>query len=135
MREVGNNVSSPAENVETRGTVLVVDDDEFSASIYEAILNDIGFAVRTADSGEKALETFDSAAIRLVVVDSRLPGMSGAELVQRLRAKDSRVPVLGLSGFAPGAPCNAEFEAAVTEYQPKTDDLDELEAVFRRYAS
>lgn len=115
--------------------VLVVDDDHFSVSIYEAILNDLGFAVRTADSGEKALESFDPKAVWFVVVDSRLPGMSGAELVQRLRARDANVPVLGLSGFAPGAPCNADFEAAVTEFHPKTDNLDELEAVFKRYAS
>jgi DNA-binding NtrC family response regulator len=120
---------------DSAGTVLVVDDDEFSASIYEAILSDLGFAVRTAESAEKALDAFEPGAVRLVVVDSRLPGMSGAEFVQKLRARDARVPVLGLSGFAPGTPCNADFEAVVTEYQPKTDNLDELEAVFRRYAS
>ena len=115
-------------------TVLVVDDDEFSASIYQAILTDMGFSVRTAESGEQALKTFDPKDVRLVVVDSRLPGMSGAEFVRELRTRAASVPVLGLSGFAPGAACNADFEAAVTEYQSKTDNLDDLEAVFRRYA-
>lgn len=123
------------QSTDKQRTVLVVDDDPFSASIYEAILNELGFEVRTAESAEKALETFDPQSTKLIVVDSRLPGMSGAEFVRRLRDREQSVPVLGLSGFARGAPCNADFEAAVTSYQPKTDDLDELEAVFRRFAS
>lgn len=125
-------MEQPSQNVRR---VLVVDDDEFSASIYEAILSDLGFEVRTADSAEKALESFDPSATRLIVVDSRLPGMSGSEFVREIRNRAASVPVLGLSGFAPGAACNADFEAAVTEYQPKTDNLDDLEAIFRRYAS
>jgi DNA-binding NtrC family response regulator len=51
-------------------SVLVVDDDAFSASIYAAILSDWGFAVRTAELAEKALDAFDPGAVRLVVVDS-----------------------------------------------------------------
>ncbi|MFQ5506892.1 MAG: response regulator, partial [Planctomycetota bacterium] len=78
------------------GTVLVVDDESAVRRIARRILEEAGHAVLEAGNGREALEIFaeNDAPISLILLDSSMPEMQGAELIARLRERGSRVPIV-----------------------------------------
>lgn len=78
-------------------TVAVVDDDQDVLALVETMLELEGHHVVTFDNGVAALEGFRAKAPDLVILDIKMPGMDGMELLRQLRAK-SRVPVIFLTG-------------------------------------
>lgn len=85
-----------------RRYLLVDDNAEFLENLAE-ILRDLGAEVDCAPDGEAALRAVAAARYDAVVTDMRMPGMSGAQLLHRLRALDGGVPVVLLSAFAQDA--------------------------------
>jgi DNA-binding response OmpR family regulator len=83
-------------------TVLVVDDDFEIRALISELLEEAGYAVLEAACGQEALRLASAQVPAVVVVDHRLPDLSGLEVVQRLRAHSSsrHIPVMLMSGFA-----------------------------------
>ncbi len=79
-------------------TVLVVDDDPLVLTSTAAMLDDLGYSVRTANSGEEALERLGAGGIDILVTDRAMPGMSGTELADRALALRESLPVLIVTG-------------------------------------
>jgi two-component system, OmpR family, response regulator RegX3 len=77
--------------------VLVVEDDESIVKLLSCLLVDEGFQPVVARTGPDALDVFDRVGAALVLLDLRLPGLSGIEVFQRLRRK-SDVPVIIVTG-------------------------------------
>jgi two-component system, cell cycle sensor histidine kinase and response regulator CckA len=87
-------------NRRRRNTVLLVEDDDGVRQLTRRILEHFGFGVFEARNGAEALELLDSGPrIDAVVSDVVMPGMSGRELVGRLRLRRPDLPVLFLSGY------------------------------------
>jgi len=63
--------------------ILIVDDDECVAGNIQAYLEDEGYRVCTAGSGEQALEVLEACSPDFAIVDMRLPGMNGNQFIQR----------------------------------------------------
>ncbi|MGI5843013.1 MAG: hybrid sensor histidine kinase/response regulator [Candidatus Xenobium sp.] len=81
------------------GTILVVDDEELLRTLLTQILERHGFQVLQARDGQEALRVFQGLQrIDLVLLDLRMPRMDGFETCQALRALDSKVPILMMSG-------------------------------------
>jgi DNA-binding response OmpR family regulator len=81
------------------GTVLVVDDDPAFRELVAGILDRAGHRVTEAASGEEALENARRDRPDVVLLDVRLPGLSGHEVCQKLRSElDDTLPVLFVSG-------------------------------------
>jgi CheY-like chemotaxis protein len=80
--------------------VLVVDDEQVLCELVARMLREAGYEVVTACDGETGLDLIATAAesFDLVVTDSRLPGISGRELVARLRAGRPTLPIVHLTG-------------------------------------
>jgi DNA-binding NtrC family response regulator len=89
--------------------VLLIDDNPLQLTVREAILRDAGFQVSVATTAESALAILRGLPERIgvVVTDHIMPGCTGSELVPQIRALDSWMPVIVLSGMA----------EAETEYQ------------------
>jgi two-component system cell cycle sensor histidine kinase/response regulator CckA len=89
------------EKAHNAGTVLVVDDEPLLLTMAEMILGDCGYTVLKADSGEKALALLsrDDAMVDLVVTDLVMPGMSGRELMERIRQLAPGTKLLWMSGY------------------------------------
>jgi signal transduction histidine kinase len=80
--------------------VLVVDDDAGVAEGTAAILEDLGHATVTVDSGERALSVLEiDHAIDVVITDQAMPRMTGTELAARIRRKWPLLPVVLASGY------------------------------------
>ena len=93
------------------GTVLVVDDTLSSLKLVTDILSAEGYQVLPANSGELALAAVALKAPQLILLDLRMPGMDGLEVLRRLKARDESrdIPVMILS--------------AVTESQQRIEGL------------
>lgn len=81
-------------------TVLIVDDHPANLMALEVVLEPAQLDVLTAKSGEEALETVRNVDLALIMTDLHMRGMSGAELVRRVRggARNSDVPIIIVSG-------------------------------------
>lgn len=85
-------------------TVLVVDDDPLVAMGHVAMLEDLGHAVIEASSGREALELLEAnPGVQVVITDQAMPGMTGAELAERIRELRPGLPIiLATGGIGPG---------------------------------
>lgn len=78
--------------------ILVIDDDPAVTSLLKRGLSYEGYAVQTASSGEAGLALTREHESDLIILDIMMPGLNGLEVLQRLRAADTRLPVILLTG-------------------------------------
>ncbi len=83
--------------------VLVIDDEKNIRRTLEMVLSGEGYRVSTAATAEEGLEAVDREDVDLVIVDVKLPGMSGIDALKRIRGRrpgEPAIPVLMISGHA-----------------------------------
>ncbi|MFA5039500.1 MAG: response regulator [Candidatus Omnitrophota bacterium] len=82
--------------------ILVVEDEKDIAETLVWLLKDEGFSAIAAKDGQEALKKIKTTAFDLVLLDTRLPKISGFEVCRRIRAdaKNRDVPVIVMSAFA-----------------------------------
>ncbi len=107
-------------------TILVVEDEFAVARGVEYALQQEGYDVRIARSGEEGLEFATQQAPDLVVLDVRLPGMDGFEVLRRLRASGSKAPVLFLTARDDEFDKVVGLELGADDYLTKPFSLREL---------
>jgi CheY-like chemotaxis protein len=79
--------------------ILVVDDDPVVGKSFERVLGSKGYAVITAGNGEEALKKLSSEDYDLVFTDIKMPGMSGIEVAERVKANQPWLPVVIVTGY------------------------------------
>ncbi|MEX3776489.1 response regulator [Pseudomonas sp. MYb118] len=81
-------------------TILIVDDEYLIADILSFALEDEGFLTVTAGSALKALDILDRERPDLIITDFMMPGMTGLEFAESIKAKDqfSAIPIMLMSG-------------------------------------
>ncbi len=84
----------------TPSSILVIDDDPDVRAFIVASLEEQGYRVRQASDGKQGLAEVDRQKPDLVVVDFIMPGLSGAEVANRIRAKRPDQPILFVSGYS-----------------------------------
>ena len=85
------------------GKVLVVDDDPAVRQSIDRILSSKGYAVITAENGEEALRKLNEEKYDLVYTDIRMPGMSGLEVAEQIKARRPWTPVVIITGYGTDA--------------------------------
>jgi len=85
--------------LKTRPVILCVDEEENSLLLRKLVLQKAGYVVLTATSGKEALRVTDSHSVDLILSDQLMPGMSGTELAQQVKAQFPRLPVVLISGI------------------------------------
>ena len=80
-------------------TVFVVDDDAAVRRSFEWLVGSVGLRTETFDSAQAFLKAYDPARPGCLVMDVRMPGMSGLELQERLLAEGITLPIIVVSGF------------------------------------
>ncbi len=81
-------------------SILIVDDEEDILYSLRLLLEREGYQVLTATGGEMALALAQAAPVSLIIVDQRMPGMSGVDLLQRIRLRWPDVICMVLTGYA-----------------------------------
>ena len=80
--------------------ILLIDDDERLRTSFEKILIDEGYRVQTAPNGEIGLQRFKEFAPSMVILDVRMPGMSGLEMLEAVRQIDNQLPVIIMTAYS-----------------------------------
>lgn len=91
-----------AESMAAQPLVWIVEDNDQNFELAEFLLDEAGFAVRRARDGRELQALVEEEAPALVLLDMHLPGASGEELLQRLRALDRfrGTPIVALTAHA-----------------------------------
>lgn len=111
--------------------ILVVDDDPQTLKIAKAALEHDGYTVRTASSGEKALEEIQSFQPHLILLDVSMPGLNGIETLMKIRDKERYTSVIFLSGKSDPENIIQGLDAGANDYIRKPFDVSELLARVR----
>jgi two-component system chemotaxis response regulator CheY len=119
-------------NQSSRGTVLVVDDDEGVRAVMATALEDDGWDVETAENGRSALEALRLRPAEAIILDLRMPVMDGLTFASRYREFPApRAPIILISATVDEAAVRAT--GAVTGLR-KPIDLTVLLSTVRKHA-
>lgn len=116
------------------GHVLVVDDQTELAENIAEILQGIGFETEVAQSAEAALDRIARGGITAVVTDYKLPGKTGAQLIEELRRRGLRIPVLMMSAYTDEMTMDRARSAGAWLFLPKPVPLPTLISAFESLA-
>ena len=117
-----------------RPTLLVVDDDTTFARVLADAFDKRGFAVRLAHNVAEGLAVANEESPEYAVVDLKMPGPSGLELVARLKQLDENTRIVVLTGYASVATAVEAIKLGAIHYLTKPADADEVLAAFGRTA-
>ncbi len=115
-------------------TVLVIDDEPAHRLMVRVVLGDAGFRVLEADNGATGLNILRIKSVDVVLLDMRMPGMSGLEVLQRLREGGTFPPVIMLTAFGNVGSAVEAMKTGAFDYLSKPADNDELLAVVQKAA-
>lgn len=113
-------------------TLLVIDDEESLLYSLESGLAEDGLTVRTAATGQDGVDAVRNQAPEAVVLDMRLPDMTGLDVFDRIRRIDPHLPVILLTAFATTETAIEAMKRGAFEYLLKPIDLHRLRDVVRR---
>ncbi len=116
--------------------ILVVDDTPTNILVIRLALEQVGYAVITAASGEAAIERFAAESPDVIIMDVMMPGIDGLEATRRIRALSGArwVPIIFLSKLGSSEEMVAGLEAGGDDYLSKPVDLALLFAKMRAMA-
>jgi two-component system, NtrC family, response regulator HydG len=113
-------------------SVLIVDDKEMMRDSVGATLQRAGFSVTTADGGEAALAAIAARRPDAVITDMKMPGMTGLELLERIRQIDDELPVVMMTAFAGVDSAVKAIKLGAFDYITKPFEGDELIIAIKR---
>ncbi|EET60782.1 response regulator receiver domain protein [Marvinbryantia formatexigens DSM 14469] len=106
--------------------ILVVDDDKHTRMLLQAILEEAGYTVTTADNGETALDVLDKEHIDLVVLDIMMPKMDGYEFTKTIRETNDALPILMVTAKQDAADEKQGFLVGTDDYITKPIDEEKM---------
>jgi DNA-binding response OmpR family regulator len=106
--------------------ILIVDDDKNTRRLYQAVLENDGYEVFTAENGAAALSVMDREHIDLVVLDIMMPEMDGYEFTKILREANQTLPVLMVSAKQLPEDKKKGFLVGTDDYMTKPVDEEEM---------
>ena len=112
--------------------VWIIDDDRSIRWVFEKALAREGIEHRTFGAAQEALDRLASEAPQVVVSDIRMPGSSGLELMQQLKARLPATPVIIMTAYSDLESAVAAFQGGAFEYLPKPFDVDHAVELVRR---
>jgi signal transduction histidine kinase len=112
--------------------LLVVDDEESLRITTAAILENEGYIVDTASSGDEALSLFDSALYDLVLTDLHMEGGDGLSVLAEIRRRSPLTISVVLTGFASVESAIAALQEGAYDYLVKPCDIDNMRHTIRR---
>src|SRR5438105_14949731 len=117
---------------EQKTSILIVDDDEVYRTRLARAFVDRGYDVRTAGDHDAAVTVANADSPELAVVDLKMPGKSGLELVKALREIDPATKIVMLTGYGSIATAIDAVRLGATYYLSKPADADDIIRAFAR---
>lgn len=112
--------------------VLVVDDESTVRSALVTLLREWGYEAESADNGDSALELLARSAWQVLVIDIRMPGMDGLELLREARGRGSDCDVIVITAYDMDYSYLDVVDAGATDFITKPFRAEELRAKLHR---
>ena len=112
--------------------VWIIDDDKSIRWVIEKSLSREGIVFRSFAAAQDALDALEDSAPQAVISDIRMPGASGLEFMQQLKAKLPTTPVIIMTAYSDLESAVAAFQGGAFEYLPKPFDVDHAVELIRR---
>lgn len=113
--------------------ILAIDDQQLILLSLEKRLQELGYEVKTADSGKDGLALVKDFQPNLVIVDINMPDISGLDVVQEIRTSSAeRIPIMVMSGNTDENVITKGFELDIDDYMKKPVSLNEIVARVKR---
>ena len=109
-----------------RAKILVVDDEPTICNMMNIFLTQIGYDVRTVDSGEKAIVLFGEDPPDMVLLDISMPGMRGIDVLQEMKSRKADCGVIMLSAYGDDQTIQEALDMGAYCYIQKPMELMEL---------
>ena len=116
--------------IDEAASFLIIDDDDVFRERLARALSERGFAVRDARDGAAALLAAKAESPEYAIVDLRMPGMSGLDVVKELRALDEHTRILMLTGWGSVPTAVEAMRLGAVNYQQKPCTVDEVLSAF-----
>ncbi len=108
--------------------ILIVDDDPAIRMLYKEELEDEGYTVIVASSGEEALKLFDDESPDVVTLDILMPGMDGIQVLRHMKEKNPQLPIIMSTAYD----YRDDFAVWASEaYIVKSADLTQLKETIK----
>ena len=115
-----------------KGNIYVVDDDEAVRDSLQWLLEGKDYRVRCFDSAESFLSRYDPREVACLLVDIRMPGISGLELQDRLIERKSPLPIVFITGHGDVPMAVTTMKKGAMDFIPKPFKEEELLSVVER---
>jgi DNA-binding NtrC family response regulator len=109
-----------------KSSILLIDDDDSLRRVMEFSLTEAGHKVRTAASGEDGLRLLEKDAFDAVITDITMPGMSGMEVLAKVRQRDAHIPVIVITAYGTIESAVEAMKQGAFDYITKPVSRDEL---------
>ncbi len=111
--------------------ILIVDDEEGIQMLYREELEDEGYEIISAYTGEEGIQKFENESPDLVILDIQMPGMNGIETLRQMKKANPSLPVILSSAYN-------EYKQdlgawASDEYVVKSPDINDLKEAVRKH--
>ena len=111
--------------------ILIAEDEDRISSFIDKGLRAAGFTTKVVATGTDALDYAITGGFDLLVLDIGLPGLDGYEVMRRVRASGSKIPMIILTARSSAEDAIASLEGGANDFMPKPFRFDELLARIR----
>ncbi len=118
-----------------QGTILIADDENDFCVILAHVMKRQGFEVKTVNSGKAALDSVSSKEPDVLLLDIKMPGMDGMEVLMELGERNPELPIIMITGYADIYGAVTAMRQGACDYLAKPVDHIELVRVVRRAVS
>ncbi len=108
--------------------ILIVDDDKSVSNFLERFLKQKGYlSVQSVNTGQEALDIIKKEDIRLVLLDIKLPGMNGIDVLRKIKEMEKDTVIIMITGFPEEDTAKEALQLGAYDYIMKPFDLAYLE--------
>lgn len=116
----------------SQATILVVDDEAFVRELLSGFLSTLGCTVHEAASGEEGVRMATERRYDIVLTDIKMPGITGIEVLERVKAIDSSTQVVVITGYGSVESAVECMKLGAFDYIGKPFHLEEIEILVKR---
>ncbi len=114
------------------GSILIVDDEKNIRLSLSMALEKLNIPVETAASGEEAMEKLEQSDYEFMLLDLRMPGMDGMEVLRRVSQKRPEIKVIIITGYGSIELAGEAMKLGAVDFLQKPFDAAEVRGVVRR---
>ena len=115
----------------TLSTILIIDDDDQLRKSFEKLLTEEGYIVESAPSGENGLKRISSKIPDIVILDMRLPGMSGFETFKAIHDIEPKLPIIMMTAYGTTETAIEATKMGAFDYVLKPFDIPDMLKVIK----